>query len=161
AVPSGSAAGDVFVVTAIAYQASAFASASGFVQLATVNTSVGGTSVRATVLARARTGTAGASFTATRTAPQYTYRICHLHDGRDLTGTNLENLLDVTAATATNASFATPAVTASQSDVDVVTVFAGVNASVSAAPSGWTQRANVDGGFGAVATKTQNAGTTG
>ena len=160
-VPSGASEGDVFILTAISYQSSSSASASGFEQLDTANVNVGGTLVRTTILARARTGTEGASFTVTQTGSQYTYLMCHLHDGRDLTGSNLENLLDVAAASATNASFATPAVTATQSDVDVVTVFAGVNASVSAAPSGWTQRANLDGGFGAVATKTQNAGTTG
>lgn len=160
--------GDVYLVWVIHYDfggsSASAASITGFTQLATAAVSQAGDQVRGTLLAKAHDGSEGASFTVTTPNSDYTYIAADIITGADVSGTGLANFLDVAAATATTGSLATPAVTTT--DVDRL-AWTGIGSfgitTVSASPSVWdTQRANLDGGFFACATKTQaTAGSTG
>lgn len=164
AVPSGGAAGDVYVIAAAVYGDwnNVVPSVSGFTLLADTGriTSGGNTDYRGTVLARAYTGSEGANFSLAVNSA-YTYAACFLVSGADISGTNLANLVNA-SATAVTSSSATPAVTTTVANTLAVTGFAGGDHVATSVPSGWAGLVNLDGGYFRVAHKTQStAGSTG
>lgn len=163
AVPAGGAAGDVYLLVVGVYGnvSGTVPTATGFTLLADTDrvTSGGSTDYRGSVLARAYTGSEGANFSLA-VQSWYTYAACFLVSGADISGTNLENLVNA-SATAITSSSATPAVTTTVANTLAVTGFAGDQVATSV-PSGWTGLVNLDGGYFHVAHKTQpTAGSTG